>query len=248
MRFPVASTLLIALLTSCASSRTTAEVGVGAGSYGISVDGLGSSSTNAGLFELALESVSASHIGGGARLRGIGSGDDLQLDDPTTPLPSDGEPLQAGDGLFYVHATYDPGEGAKRLPIRFGLASNVLDVEGQLTGDTLTASSFGPRFEFAPQLPLTKSDGFSLAATGLLGLGYGFTSIEENDSVGDWSTNAFFYDLGIGLRADFKNVYLDLGFRYLGSSYSESDESLGVVIRAVDTDFTGVVLGLGAKF
>lgn len=77
MQLPAVSALSLAILASCASSKTTAEVGIGAGSYGVSFDGGDSGSTNAALFELALESVSASHFGGGARLRGTASGDDL---------------------------------------------------------------------------------------------------------------------------------------------------------------------------
>ncbi|MSR39744.1 MAG: hypothetical protein EXS02_13015 [Planctomycetes bacterium] len=241
MQLPAVSALLLAILASCASSKTTAEVGIGAGSYGVSFDGGDSGSTNAALFELALESVSASHFGGGARLRGTASGDDL----------FDGvEQIQASDGLFYIHATYDPGEGARRLPFRFGLASNVLGLESQITGESITFASTGPRLEFAPQFPLTRSNEFSLAATGLLGIGTGFTSIEVDSSelVNDWTTTATFYDLGFGLRADFKSAYLDLGFRYLASNYSESDVSGGLVIRALDADFTGLVLSFGAKF
>jgi hypothetical protein len=128
----------------------------------------------------------------------------------------------------------------------------VLDVEGQITGDSLTWSSVGPRLEFSPQIPLTKSDGFNLAATGLLGIGYGFTNVELDTATTDWTTSAFYFDLGLGLRADFKSVYLDLGFRYLSSKYDESDPAFDgsnlVVIRGVDADFTGVVLGFGAKF
>ncbi len=234
-----------ALLSGCATdSHTTAQLGLGFGNYDVDFEGGASDSTSGALFELAFESVPLTKFGGGVRARGIASDDNLDAD------PSDGVPGtdQASDAEWFLHGTYDGGEDGKRLPVRMGLGLHSLELEETLTGESLTWSSFGPRVEFAPMLPFHRTEYSTIGFAGLLGLGYGITTIEDGTSGIEWDTNAFFLDVGLGLRGTFQKAMVEFGYRYHSATYDESDPNIGLVIRQLDTTFSGFVFSFGLKF
>ena len=232
-------------LPSCANNaHTTAQLSLGAGSYEVEIKDQAKDSAPAGLFELAFESVPETQLGGGIRARGIASKDDLD-EDPLDGIPGTTE---ARDGEWFLHATYDGGSGHKRAPLRLGLSIRNFELEDSDAGATTSWSSLGPRFEFAPQLQLNTSKDIAVCATGLLGLGYGITSIDGSNPSGDWDTHGVFVDAGAGLRCVFNQAYVDLGYRYLSSRYAESDVSGGLFVREIDAAFSGFVFTLGFTF
>lgn len=236
-------------LTGCAAhSRTTAQVEAGGGSYQVSIDGIADDSTSAGLFGVAFETVPRTKVGGGARVRGIASSDDLEYTANTQfgqVFVSDGE---ASQGDWFLHATYDNGDERRRLPFRFGMGIHNFEVESASLGGSQTWTSVGPQIEFAPRLPLSQSESATFAFQGLLGLGYGLTSIEASDVSEQWDTTAVFFDFGVGLGAVFERAYFDVGYRYLSSQYDESDPSGGFFVPQTDASFSGVVFTFGARF
>jgi len=236
-------------LTGCAAhSRTTAQVEAGGGTYQVNIDGIADDSTSAGLFGVAFETVPRTKVGGGARVRGIASSDDLEYTANTQfgqVFVSDGE---ASQGDWFLHATYDNGDERRRLPFRFGMGIHNFEVESASLGGSQTWTSVGPQIEFAPRLPLSQSESATFAFQGLLGLGYGLTSIEASDVSEQWDTTAVFFDFGVGLGAVFERAYFDVGYRYLSSQYDESDPSGGFFVPQTDASFSGVVFTFGARF
>ncbi len=232
-------------LPSCVNNaRSTAQLSLGAGSYEVDIADVGNDSTAGGLFELAFESVPETKFGGGARVRGLASDDDLD-DDPLDGSPGTAE---ARDAEWFFHGTYDGGVDGKRLPLRMGLSIRSLKLQDSISENGTTWSSVGPRVEFAPSLPLNDSDEIAVSATGLLGLGYSLTSIEDDTLGLDWDSDAVFVDAGVGLRCEFNRAYVDLGYRYLSSRYAESDVNGGLFVREIDATFSGLVFTLGFTF
>ena len=237
--------LLGAVLSGCvANSRNTAGVAFGLGSFDLDIKGSASDSTTAGLFEAGFETVAPSNFGGGLRVRGIASDDDLD-DDASSSSPA---AVQASDGEWFFHGTYDMGEGQQRLPFRLGLSLRQFELEDKEASETIEWSSWGPRAEFAPELPLSEWDSGSIAACGLIGLGYGRSTVNISAASDDWDTNAVFFDLGLGVRGNLNGLTLELGYRYLSSDYDESDESSLVTVRETDVSFSGVVFSIGGRF
>jgi hypothetical protein len=232
------------LMGCVANSRSTAGVAFGAGRYEVRLRNSASDDTSAGLFEAAFESVAPSHYGGGVRIRGIASDDDLD-DDPSDSTPG---AVQASDGEWFFHGTLDGGEGIQRLPIRLGVSLRQFELEDTGTSGTIEWTSWGPRMEFAPELPLSEWDSGALSVCGILGMGYGRTRINVTGAPDDWDTEAMFFDAGFGIRGNAHGMVLDLGYRYLGSDYEQSDVSSGGAVRETDVAFSGVVFSIGGRF
>lgn len=233
------------LLAGCvADSRSTGGVAFGVGKYDVDIKNSASDETTAGLFEAAFESVAQSDFGAGARVRGIASDDDLD-DDPTNFAPGF---VQATDNEWFFHGTFDRGEGMQRLPLRFGVAVRQFQLEDKAAAETVEWTSWGPRVEFAPELPMSEWDSGSISLCGMLGLGYGRTTVNITGAVDDWDVDAVFFDFGAGARANLNGVFLDLGYRYIGSDYDQSDVSSGIFVRETDVSFNGVVFTIGGRF
>lgn len=233
------------LLAGCvANSRSTAGVAFGVGNYDVDIKDSASDQASAGLFEAAFETVAPSNLGGGVRIRGIASDDDLD-DDPTDFTPG---AVQASDGEWFFHGTLDSGEGMRRLPLRFGVSLRQFELEDKAASETVEWASWGPRVEFAPELPMSEWDSGSISLCGMLGLGYGRTTVNLTGLTDDWDTDAVFFDAGVGVRSNLNGLVLDLGYRYLGSDYDQSDVSSGIFVRETDVSFSGVVLTIGGRF
>jgi len=233
------------LLAGCvADSRNTAGVAFGAGKFDVDIKNSASDEASAGLFEAAFESVAPSNVGGGVRVRGIASDDDLD-DDPNDLTPG---AVQASDGEWFFHGTLDGGEGMQRLPIRFGLALRQFELEDKAASETVEWASWGPRFEFAPEVPMSEWDSGSISLFGMFGLGYGRTTVNLTGATNDWDTDAVFFDLGAGFRSNLSGMVLELGYRYLNSDYDQTEESSSGVVRETDVSFSGVVFSLGGRF
>lgn len=234
-----------AWLSACtADAHSTAQLGIGFGAYEVDIEDAASDSTGSAMFELAFESVPRTRFGGGARVRGVASDDDLDSD-PSDGLPGTG---QASDAEWFLHGTYDGSEDAKRLPLRMGLGIRSFELEDSSSGESVTWASFGPRIEFAPMLPFHQTETAIFGFTGLLGLGYGITTIEESTSGVEWDTTAVFFDFGFGLRGTFEKATVEFGYRYHSGSYDESEPEAGFLIRQIDTSFSGIAFSVGLTF
>lgn len=198
--------------------------------------------TSAGYFALGAEAMFTEKIGGGVRLEGAASDDDMFQDlGPATV----GE---ATDGELFLHGTARFGEEQSPLPLRFGLFFRGYTLQDNADGDELSWSSFGPRLEFAPDIQLVQSEAFRWSLPLRFGLGLGVSTVETSPSTEEWDTTMTQYDLGLATRFQFSKVFFDVGYLLRHANYRESDETANVTILEADTTFSGLVFSLGAKF
>ncbi len=240
----LAGSVVLALSGCVSSSRTSATLGVGGGHYKVKSAGGGSGEARAGLVEAAFESLADNDFGGGVRVRGIRSDDDLDGDGAGPGSAT----LQATDGEWYFHGTYDGADGVDRMPLRFGLSLRRLKVEDTSDQDAIEWNSVGPRAELAPEWAISQWGDDRLAVCGLVGVGYGFTNIQTNLAATDFETSALFLDLGLGVRATLNGLILDLGYRYSTSHYSQSEVASSAIVVETDADFSGLVFTIGGRF
>jgi len=234
-----------ALLSSACTTThgATGYVAFGGGSMEHKTNGSNlDDKTSAGYFALGGEAMFTENVGGGVRLEGSASDDDLFADlGPTTV----GE---AADGELFFHGTARFGEEQSPLPLRFGFFFRGYTLQDNADGDELSWSSFGPRLEFAPDIQLAQSDEFRWSLPLRFGLGVGLTTIETSPATEEWDTTMTQYDLGLATRFQFSKVFLDVGYLLRHTNYSESDETAGFTIREADATFSGLVFTFGAKF
>lgn len=240
-------TLSIPLLLACSCATEThganAFVAFGGGSMKHETNGTDlDDKTDAGYFALGGEVMFTERVGGGLRLEGSASDDDLFSDVPGA------DASEAGDGELFFHGTVGFGEQPQQLPLRFGLFFRGYSLEENVSGDQLSWSSFGPRLEFAPDISLIENDGFRWSLPFRLGLGVGMSTVTTDPSTEEWDTTMTQYDVGVATRFAFTKVWFDVGYLNRHVNYSESDETAGFTIREADTTFSGLVVTFGVKF
>ena len=126
------------------------ELGIGAGSATHNTDKSDlDGDTGAGFFRLQFEGFSDEGFGGGLRLEGWKSDDDL-FDDNGFPG------IEATTSSLFAHASWRITDDNLRMPIRVGALFSGHQLEDTTTGEQTTFSSFGPQFEVAPELFLTQ--------------------------------------------------------------------------------------------
>ena len=240
-------TLSIPLLLACSCATEThganAFVAFGGGSMKHETNGTDlDDKTDAGYFALGGEVMFTERVGGGLRLEGSASDDDLFTDVAGAPVS------EAGDGELFFHGTVGFGEQPQELPLRFGLFFRGYTLKENVTSEELNWSSFGPRLEFAPDIELMENDSFRWSLPCRLGLGVGVTTVTTDPETEDWDTTMTQYDVGIATRFAFTKVWFDVGYLHRHVNYSESDETAGFTILEADTTFSGLVVTFGVKF
>ncbi len=239
------SLLLLSLLSgACATAHDVkAAVAFGAGTmehktHGTALD----DTTSAGYFALGAEAMFSERVGGGIRLEGSASDDDMFAE--AVPIATG----EATDSELFFHGTALFGDEESPLPLRFGLFFRSYGLTQNLGGAELNWSSLGPRLELAPDLELAAGDGFRWSLPARLGVGIGMSVAETEPSTEQWNTTMTHLDAGLASRLQFSQVWFDIGFLVRRTSYAESEDVVGVTILGADTTFTGLVLGFGAKF
>lgn len=234
-----------AMCAGCAAdAHSTAHAGIALGTVEVDRDGAAASATNGAMVELGFETMLQAKAGGGIRARLMSSDDGLDSD----PGDAVAEATRATDGDWFLHATFENAAGESRMPFRLGLSVRNFELEEAAPGDVYSFSSYGPRVEFAPVVPLIQRESLTVSATGMVGFAYGIATIEEASTGQESEANAGFMDFGVGIRAAFGKGFADFGFRHMSSTYEEGDGALGLAVGEVDATFSGVLLSMGLRF
>ena len=218
------------------------ELGIGAGSATHNTDKSDlDGDTGAGFFRLQFEGFSDEGFGGGLRLEGWKSDDDL-FDDNGFPG------IEATTSSLFAHASWRITDDNLRMPIRVGALFSGHQLEDTTTGEQTTFSSFGPQFEVAPELFLTQGSGTEWSVFAELGLGVAVTGIEVDGTAGDFDSSTWFYGIELGTRVYFGPVELGLSYVARGHMMEESDAHNSTVVFGYEAGLDGVVLTMGVVF
>lgn len=223
-------------------ARFRIGLGLAGGRFRFDTDGSNlQDRTDAGLFRLSFEATSARGIGGGARLEGFGSDDDLFADSGFTPA-------EASDGSLFGHFTYRLESHRFAMPLRVGLLFHGLTLTDQTTDAEITYASVGPMFEIAPEFTLVHRGKTTWSLFGEVGVGVGGTAIDVDGDSNNYDSVTSFFGLELGTRVQFGPI--ELGLSYLGrwQSMDESDPEGGLVVLGYDADFQGLQFGFAVVF
>ena len=188
-------TLSIPLLLACScvteNHGANAYVAFGGGSMKHETKGTDlDDKTDAGYFALGGEVMFTERVGGGMRLEGAASDDDMFADVPGA------DASEVGDGELFFHGTVGFGEQPQEMPLRFGLFYRGYSLEENVTSDQLNWSSFGPRLEFAPDIELIQNDGFRWSLPCRLGVGVGYASVRPAPEPQAWEPTSTPHERG----------------------------------------------------
>jgi len=204
---------------------------------GSSLDG----EADAGFFRFVFEGIGDRGIGGGLRLEGMATDDDL-FDDAGFAA------TEASASSLFGHVTFRFAEENFVMPIRVGLQFDGYVLEETGTGNETTWASFGPQFEIAPELLLTRHDDVCWSVYTNVGFGFAGTSI-DTDTIGkNFESASFFYDFELGTRLYLQHVVFGFGFVVRGQIADESDTDGGQFVQGMEHDFAGLLFSVGAIF
>lgn len=224
--------------------RVRIDLEVGGGNLKHNTHGVPSlqDSTDAGYFRLGGELIGHNNVGGGIRLEGVGSNDDLFID-------SGGPRSQATDGELFFHGTGLFEDRGFEMPVRFGLFLRGYELEDQTNGDRLSYDSVGVRLEVAPDLLIAGGDSVRWSIDGMLAVEFGSTVVSDDPSIiGDAHAHMHGFDAGIGTKLRVKPFEFGVGWLYRRMDVGESDVVGGNFYRAIDTEFSGLVLSMAVRF
>lgn len=238
----LASSLCLAAQDPEPKARFDVRLAFGKGEFEHTTDGSGlDDETDGGMFRLAFEGVSKKGIGGGLRLEGIVSDDDLFVD---AGFPAS----EAALSSLYLHFTYRAVAHRFAMPVRIGLMLEGYQLTEDATNDEVTYGSIGPYFEVAPEISLVAQRRFSWTIYAELGIGVAATGIEvENDS-NDYVSSTAMFGAELGTRLRLGPVELGIGVVGRWRSMDESDVENGLVVLGYDAEFRGVLISAGVVF
>jgi hypothetical protein len=198
--------------------------------------------TDAGYFRLGGELIGHSNVGGGIRLQGIGSSDDLFVD-------SGGPRSQASDGEVFFHGTGLFESSGFEMPVRFGLYLRGYEIEDKTTNDKLNYGSAGIRLEVAPDLAIAGGDSVRWSIGGMFAVEFGNATVTDDPKViGDAHSHMHGFDVGIGTKLLVHPFEFGVGWLYRRMDVAQSDTVGGSFYRAIDTEFSGLVLSMAVRF
>ena len=229
-----------------ASSTVRIELAFGGGTWEHTTSGVAAltDDTDARYMRLGFEIIGRNDFGGGLRLEGTVSDDDLFVQ-------SGGVAAEAGDGELFLHGTGVFGGGPDdvvRMPLRFGLFLRNYRIEERVGGNAIDWQSVGPRVEFEPELRLVGDEDVQWGLYARTGFCFGITSIDNDASTDTFDSTMFGFDFGLGTRLGLGPVQLDIGYLLRTHDVEESDYVGGAFIRAIDAEFRGVVVGAAIVF
>jgi hypothetical protein len=197
--------------------------------------------TNAGYLRLGVEFLGEDNLGGGFRLEGIASDDNLFNN-------SGGPPSEARDLDLFLHFTGLFGEDRFHMPVRLGLFLRDYYLEDKATGSDIEWFSIGPRIEAEPDFALVVTDQARWSLFARLGFGFGATAIYTDPATEDFTTTMTVVDVGIGTRLSIGHVQFEVSLLDRAVRYDQSDVQNGTFVRRVDTEFQGLVIGGAVVF
>lgn len=197
--------------------------------------------TDAAIFRLRFEATTRHGIGGGIRIEGIGTDDDLFTD-------AGFNATEASSGSLFGHFTYRAVADRFAMPVRIGLLLNGYQLADQVTDEEVSYGSIGPYLEVAPEFTLFARRDFRWTLFGEAGVGVAATSIDVEGDYRDYVSDTTFAGLEFGTRFDFGPMDLTISAIGRWQSMAESDVEDGQVVLGYDSEFRGLMISFGATF
>ncbi|GAB4148105.1 MAG: hypothetical protein Fur0037_16390 [Planctomycetota bacterium] len=227
------------------ASRTHFRMGLMLAGGGFEHDTEGSSladETGGAYFRLAFEGVSDAGFGGGVRLEGAASDDNLF---EGTGFPAS----QATDGELFAFGSYCMRARRFEMPIRAGFFFKDYSLEEQVSGGTVDWTAFGGRVEVEPEVFLIEGEGFRWGLYTRLSGGGGSGQVDTDPTtIGEADTDMSVFDAEIGTRWRLRHVDFGFGFLYRRASWDQSDPVGPNFYRQADEEFSGFLLSIAARF
>lgn len=197
--------------------------------------------TDALAARLQLEGFGRRSFGGGFRLEGLRSDDDLFGG-------ATGNPTEATDRSLYGHFSWLAHERRFGMRIRIGLLADRLTLDEQTSATTFTETEFttvGPYFELEPELVVLERGRLRASVYGTFGLGGGWTWIDAEGDGRDWDSVTGLLGIETGVR--FRYGALELVTAYVGRfrTMDRSDSEGGTVIPEHDASLHTLFFGFG---
>jgi len=218
------------------------DLSFGAGNAEHSTDGSNlSGDTDAAFFRIQFEGISDGGFGGGLRIEGWQSDDDL-FDGAGFPG------TESRTSSLFGHFSFLVAEGKFRMPLRAGLVFQGHLLDDATTGEEVTFSSVGPQFEVAPELFFTNKSKFKWSVYSELGFAFAGTVVEVDNYPGDFDSATWMYGFELGTRLYWRHFEFGLAYVSRGHTMDESDPNGTDVVFGYDASFDGLLFTVGAIF
>lgn len=238
----LATTLLLPAQDDERKARFSVDLAFGGGRFEHTTDGSNlDDHTDAAMFRLRLEATSRRGFGGGLRIEGIGSDDDLFVDAGFAAN-------EARWSNIFLHFTYRAEVDRFAMPVRIGLLLDGYVLDEDSTDTQQTFGSIGPYLELAPEFDLVHERKLSWSVYGVVGVGAAVTGIDIDGDPNDYTSSTGFLGLEAGTRLRVGPVTLGVGIVGRWASMNESDEENLSVVLGHDTEFVGILISGGVVF
>jgi hypothetical protein len=224
--------------------RLHVELAAGTGRFELTTNNSPSRTghTDAGYVSLTLELIGEHDTGGGIRLEGMRTDDDLFLD--TGGIRSrgtDSDVFLFGTGLF--------GDGIEtRVPLRLGLLARNLALK-DLAADVSTEwQAVGLGFECEPDFALAHDGPVRWSLYGRFGFAFALATVSTAPATFDADSKMRSVDVGVGTRLQFGAGELGVGWLYRAVSFDESAAVNGARFAAIDGHFSGLIATFALRF
>lgn len=218
------------------------DLSFGGGSAEHHTDGSGlDGDTDAGFFRIQFEGFSDSGLGGGVRIEGWQSDDDLFTD-------AGEDPTEATTSSLFGHFSYLLEDHRFRMPMRVGLLLHGHTLRDTTTDDEATFTSVGPQFELGPEVFLSNAPNVKWSLYSEFGLAVAATTVEIDGDADEYDSSSWMYGFEFGSRLYLSHFELGLAYVSRGQTMDESDPEDDTVIFGYDARFDGLLFTIGAVF
>ena len=218
-----------------------ARLRLGTGTFENEFSGGADSKTDADFFALQFEGYSDQGFGGGIRLEGIGTDNDLFSNFGIADS-------QADLGELSLYFCYRLEKDRFRMPIRVGPTFINYEVKDNTFNQQVDYNTVGARVEIEPEISIIQSPNTSWGLFANLGFGFGLTRIETSPSSFEADSIALLGKFEFGTRAQLGPILMDLGYVLRQMNIDESEVVNGNAYSEVDTTFSGVQFTIGGRF
>lgn len=198
--------------------------------------------TSAAYVRLQFEAYADRGFGGGIRIEGVGSDDDM--------FESAGFPAsEASSGEVFVYFAYRPPQLQSELPLRVGLLLHDYGLEENTTEDRIDFASVGIRLEAMPEVVLHESDNLRWSIYGGGSIAVGRTRIDTDPDTFEADSDTTLYGVDIGTRLRFgRHANLGIGWVYRSQTVDRSEIVDGNFFFGIEQTFSGLLLSFGMTF
>lgn len=197
--------------------------------------------TDAGFFRIQFEGFSDSGFGGGVRIEGWQSDDDLFAG---TGAPSS----ESTTSSLFGHFSFLIADSEFRMPMRIGLLLHGHALRDTTTDEEVTFTSGGPQFELAPEVFLSHDPDVKWSLYSEIGFAFAGTTVEIDGDANEYDSTSWMYGLELGTRVYFDHFELGLAYVSRGQTMDESDPEDGSRALGYDASFDGLLFTIGAVF